>query len=245
MKELPMSDGSRAPEANPYAPPQADFWEAWTEGRYSFLAYRRECLGHETLQRCIGLADQICAWAGALILAGCAAALVRILRGDIVVPQFSMIQWVVGSFVLLPALVCLLLEVGTHLSRRRRWAWRVQVGLSGCVVSFLAVSWTIARSQHATRWGAILAILTVGAHAAMLGILLSRRGVRIVSPRYETIVAETPALTRSLGLGWVVVAVALALAMGIGLLALQQWLGWQAAYVISPLWDSISRRWDS
>src|SRR5262249_36978560 len=132
-----------------------------------------------------------------------------------------------------------------HLSRRRRWAWRMQVGVSVCVVSLLAMSWTIARSQHATRWSAILAILTGSAHAAILGILLSQQGVRIVSPRYETIVAATPALTRRLGLGWVVVAVALALAMGIGLLVLHQWLSWQAAYVISPLWDSISRHWDS
>ncbi len=236
-----MSDGSPVPEADPFAPPQADFREALTEGRSSFVAYRRACLRHETLQRCLGLADQLCAWMGALMVAGCAAALVYILKQDIVVPQPSMIQWVVGNFILLPALVWLLLEVGTNLSRRRRWAWRMQVVFSVCVVSFLAVSWTIARSWAGPRWGAILALLIVGVHAAILRILLSRRGVRVVSPRYDIIMAATPALTRRLGLGWIVVAVAFALAIGIGVLILQQWLSWQAAYVISPLWGSGSR----
>jgi hypothetical protein len=233
-----MSDDNPAPDGGPFASPQADLWEAWTEDRGSFLTYRRACLCHETLQRCIGLADQMCAWAGTLILAGCAAALVHILRHGIIVPQPSMIQWVVGSFVLLPALVWLLLEVGINLSRRRRWAWRMQIVLSGCVVSFLAVSWTIARSPQASRWGALLAILTVGVHGAILGILLSRQGLRIVSHRYETIVSSTPALTRRLALGWVVVAVVFALAMGIGVLTLEQWLSWQAAHVISSLWGS-------
>jgi hypothetical protein len=34
------------------------------------------------------------------------------------------------------------------------------------------VNGTIARSPHAPRWGAILAILIVGAHAAILGTVI-------------------------------------------------------------------------
>jgi hypothetical protein len=37
------------------------------------------------------------------------------------------------------------------------------------------VNWTIARSPHAPRWGAILAILIVGAHAAIRGKVIRRR----------------------------------------------------------------------
>ena len=73
------------------------------------------------------------------------------------------------------------------------------------------------------------------ANAFILGVSLSKPGFRIISPRYATIVAATPSLSRNLGIWPILGAAPLSAPLGLGLLALVQWLGTQAAYVLEPI----------
>ena len=73
------------------------------------------------------------------------------------------------------------------------------------------------------------------ANALILWVLLSKRGFRIISPRYATIVAATPSLSRNLGIWPILGAAPLSAPLGLGLLALVQWLGTQAAYLLEPI----------
>jgi hypothetical protein len=146
-----------------------------------------------------------------------------------------MLFWVLGRFVFLPALVALLVALGINLARRRLWAWRTQILLSGLVVVFAAVSWWRYRSPNLSNWFTVYLGITAVAHAAVVGVLVSKLGFRIIAPRYQAIVAATPSLSRSLDVRELVGAIALAAALGLGLLSLSQWLSWQAAVVFRPL----------
>ena len=148
-----MSNAGPADLSNPYLPPKADLTEAWSEGRRSFVKYRRACLGHETFQRCVGLADLICAWLGTPIVAGRAWALISMLRSGFALSRLEMIEWVVGNFVFLPALIWLLMELGLSLPRRLRWAWRMQIFLSVSVLLFMVVRWTLFRPHPSACLG--------------------------------------------------------------------------------------------
>ena len=52
-----MASTTSADSSNPFRPPEVDLAEAARDERALFLTYRRDCLGHETFQRCVGLAD--------------------------------------------------------------------------------------------------------------------------------------------------------------------------------------------
>jgi hypothetical protein len=75
------------------------------------------------------------------------------------------------------------------------------------------------------------------ANALILWVLLSKRGFRIISPRYPAIVAATPSLSRNLGIWAILGAALLSAPLGLGFLALVQWLGTQAAYLLEPIFN--------
>jgi hypothetical protein len=231
-----MSNAGPADLSNPYLPPKADLTAAWAEGRPSFLNYRRACLGHETFQRCVGLADLICAWLGTPIVAGRAWALISMLRSGFAVSRLEMIEWVVGSFVFLPALIWLMLELGISLPRRRPWAWRMQILLSGSVLLCMVVRWTLFRPHGVPAWGAISALCIVIVQGAILGVFLSKPGQRIIAAKYAVIVAATPSMTRSLGCWPILGAIILSVPIGFGPLTMGIWLSGQAASILEPLW---------
>jgi hypothetical protein len=176
-----MSNAGPAEESNPYLPPSADLTEAWAEGRPSFLNYRRACLGHEMFQRCVGLADLICAWVGTPIVAGRVWVVISMLRNGFVFSRLEMIEWALANFVFLPALIWLMMELGLSLTRRRPWAWRAQIFLSGSVLLFMVVSWTLFRPRGVPAWGAFSAMFIVIAHGAILGVFLSKPGQRVIA----------------------------------------------------------------
>jgi hypothetical protein len=231
-----MSNGGPADQSNPYLPPKVDITEAWAEDRGSFLKYRRACLNHETFQRCVGLADLICAWVGTPILAGRAWVLISMWRSGFAVSRLEMIEWVVGSFVFLPSLIWLLMELGLSLPRRRRWALRTQIFLSASVVLFFVASWTLLRPGGVPLWRSVSAQLILLAHGVILGLFLSKMGQRIIAPKYALIIAATPSMTRSLGCWPILGTIVLSTPIGVGLFTLEAWLARQTALVLLPLW---------
>jgi hypothetical protein len=204
-------------------------------GRQSFYDYRQACLDHETFLRCLGLADILCASAGALAVAIGLRNLTGVVGQRIDWLSFRSIQWVIGSFVFLTALLLVLVKLGIELPRRNIRAWRAQVLLSGLLIFFVSLTYGTSVVRDPRSWQSMAAAAVFAANAFILGVLLSKRGFRIISPRYATIVAATPSLSRNLG-NWPILGAALLSApLGLGLLALVQWLGTQAAYLLEPI----------
>jgi hypothetical protein len=141
----------------------------------------------------------------------------------------------VGSFVFLPGLLLVLVKLGIELPRRNLRAWRVQVLLSGIVIIFVGVTYGTSVLRDPRSWQSMAVAAVLAANALILWVLLSKRGFRIVSPRYAAIVAATPSLSRNLGIWPILGAALLSAPLGLGLLALVQWLGTQAAYVLEPI----------
>ena len=75
------------------------------------------------------------------------------------------------------------------------------------------------------------------ANALILWVLLSKRGFRIISPQCVAIVAATPSLSGKLGIWAILGAALLSAPLGLGFLALVQWLGTQAAYLLEPIFN--------
>jgi hypothetical protein len=230
-----MASTPDAGESNPFRPPELDPVAARPEERALLLAYRRTCLEHENFQRCVGLADLLCAGIGTVFVVASAGILIYLKQNNVAAAPFEMFRWVVGRFVLLPALIALLVALGINLPRRRLWAWRAQILLSGLVVVFVAVNWMRFRSSDRPIWYTASASITVLAHAAIVAVFVSKRGFRIIAPRYESIVEATPSLSQRLGARAIAGAVFLAAAIGLGLLVFAIWLSWQAAIVLQPI----------
>jgi hypothetical protein len=222
-------------DSNPFRPPEVDLAGPRHNERALFLTYREACLGHETFQRCVGLADLLCAGAGTLFVIASLGFLISMWQHNLVAPSFQMLFWVLGRFVFLPALIALLVALGINLARRRLWAWRTQILLSGLVMVFAAVSWWRYRSPDTPIWWTVSVSITAVAHASVVGVLLSKRGFRIIAPRYAAIVAATPSMSRRLDARAIVGTIALAATLGLGQLSLALWLSWQAAVVFRPL----------
>jgi hypothetical protein len=226
-----MSTTTPDEDSNPFRPPEVDLAGPSQDERALFLMYREACLGHEIFQRCVGLADILCSAMGTLFVIGSLGILIYMWQHDTVTPSFQMLFWVLGRFVFLPALIALLVALGINLARRRLWAWRAQILLSGVVVVFAAASWWRYRSPNTAIWFTVYFWITVAAHAAVVGVFISKRGFRIIAPRYAAIVAATPSLSGNLDTRTIVSAIALAAALALGMLSLALWLSWQAAVV--------------
>jgi hypothetical protein len=226
------SDGS-----NPFSPSEGEPGPEAVDGRPSFHDFRQACLDHETFLRCLGLADILCASAGALVVANAGRILTAAVGRGFDWRSFLMIQWVVGSFVFLPVLALVLVKLGIELARRQLRAWRVQVLLSGIAILFLSVKYATSVVRDPRGWQSMAVEAVFAANALILWILLSKRGFRIISPRYATIVAVTPSLNRKLGVWAILGAVVLSAPLGLGLLGLVQWLSTQAAYLLEPVFN--------
>ena len=226
------SDGT-----NPFSPPDGEPGPAAVDGRPSFHDYRQACLDHETFLRCLGLADVLCALAGTLLVGNSVRILTAVVGRGFDWRSFLMIQWLVGSFVFVPALALVLVKLGIELARRQLRAWRVQVLLSGIAIFFLSVKYATSVVRDPRSWQSMAAEAVFAVNAFILWILLSKRGFRIISPRYATIVAATPSLTRKLGVWTILGAVVLSAPLGLGLLGLVQWLSTQAAYFLEPVFN--------
>ena len=232
-----MSIPGPSVESNPFSPPESEPGPVAVDGRRSFHDYRQACLDHETFLRCLGLADILCASAGALLV----AISLRNLTGAVGQGNdwlsFRSIQWVVGSFVVLPALVLALVKLGIELPRRKLGAWRVQVLLSVIVIFFVGVTYATSVVRDPRSWQSMAVEAVFAANALVLWVLLSKRGFRIIAPRYALVVADTPSLSRKLGFWAILGAAVLSAPLGLGLLALVQWFGTQAAYVLEPIFN--------
>jgi hypothetical protein len=175
--------------------------------------------------------------AGTLLVANGVRILTAVVGRGIDWRSLLMIQWVVGGFVFLPAAALVLVKLGIELLRRQLRAWRVQVLLSGIAIFFLSVKYAPLVVRGPRNWESMAAETAFAAKALILWILLSKRGFRIISPRYATIVAATPSLSRKLGFWAIMGAVVLSAPLGLGLLGLVQWLGTQAAYLLEPIFN--------
>jgi hypothetical protein len=112
----------------------------------------------------------------------------------------------------------------------------MQIFLSGSVLLFMVVSWTLFRSRGVPSWGAISALFIVVAHGAILGVFVSKLGQRVIAAKYGVIIAATPSMTRSLGCWPILGTVVLSVPIGLGLSMLGVWLSGRAASVLLPLW---------
>jgi hypothetical protein len=232
-----MSTSGPSDESNPFSPPDGEPGPVAVDGRPSFHEYRQACLDHETFLRCLGLADILCSLAGTLLVANGVRNLTAVVGRGFDWRSFVMIQWVVGSFVFVPALALVLVKLGIELARRQLRAWRVQVLLSGIAIFFLSVKYATSVVRDPRSWQSMAVEAVFAANALILWVLLSKRGFRIISPRYATIVAATPSLSRKLGVWAILGAALLSAPLGLGLLALVQWLSTQTAYLLEPIFN--------
>jgi hypothetical protein len=96
------------------------------------------------------------------------------------------------------------------------------------------LTYAISVARYLRSWQSTAAATVFVANALVLWVLLSKRGFRIISPRYTAIVAATRSLSTKLGFWAILGAALLSAALGLGLLALVQWLSTHAAYLIEP-----------
>ena len=158
-------------------------------GRQSFYDYRQACLDHETFLRCLGLADILCASAGALAVAIGLRNLTGVVGQRIDWLSFRSIQWVIGSFVFLTALLLVLVKLGIELPRRNIRAWRAQVLLSGLLIFFVSLTYGTSVVRDPRSWQSMAAAAVFAANAFILGSYYrsgdfesSRHGTRRSSP---------------------------------------------------------------